>query len=111
MNRRLNPPGEERSNLANDVEFLRFLEQRKADAQRECDRLQSEIETHLEQVTAKRQEQGEYMTIVEACAAGLGVTDRSNRPAPTLTQREPDPPVLDQAAAAAIIAGTAEEPE
>ncbi len=85
MNRRLNPPGEERSNLANDVEFLRFLEQRKADAQRESDRLQSEIETHLEQVSAKQREQGEYLTIVDACTAGLGVADRSNRPAPTLS--------------------------
>lgn len=86
MNRpRLNPPGEERSNLANDVEFLRFLEQRRADAQREADRLDAECETHLEQVAAKRREQGEYLTIVEACVAGLGVSNRASRPAPVLS--------------------------
>lgn len=90
MTRRINAPSEERSNLSMDVEFYRFLGERKADSQRDADRLQGEIETLLCQVDSKRREQDEHLNIVQACADGLA---RQTRPAPTLTPREAATPI------------------
>lgn len=73
-----------RENLAQDQEFLRFLQERKADAQRDADRLQSEIETLMCQVDSKRREQAEHLNIVMACDGGLA---KQTRPAPSLTPR------------------------
>ncbi len=83
--RSLTTPGEDRSSLAQDVEFLRFLAERKADEQRNADRCQADIDTLMAQVDSKRREQSEHLNIVEACEAGLGINDRAARPAPQLT--------------------------
>ena len=83
--RRLNPPNDDRPVLSQDVEFLRFLSERQADAQRDADRCQHDIETWLAQIDSKRAEQSEHLRIVEACTAGIGITTRANRPAPEIT--------------------------
>ncbi len=74
-----------REALAQDVEFNRFLQERSADAQRDADRLQSEIETLMMQLDSKRREQGEHLNIVEACQGGLS---RTTRPAPKLVPKD-----------------------
>ncbi len=94
---------DDRSLLRHDVEFQRFLTERQADEQREADRLQHEIDTLLEQVDCKRREQAERLNVIDACMAGLGINDKTNRPAPTLTQRPPEAPVVSTAEAAAIL--------
>lgn len=75
---------DDRPGLAQDREFLRFLQERMADEQREADRLQNEIETLLAQADVKRREQDERLNIVAACAAGIAINDKAQRPAPTL---------------------------
>lgn len=79
---------DERSALAMDREFIRFMTERQADEQREADRLQHEIETLLAQADAKRQEQTERLNIVAACAAGIAINDKASRPAPVLAARD-----------------------
>lgn len=88
MSRRLNAPTEERSSLAQDVEFLRFLTERLADAKRDSDRCQNDIDTWMEQIESKRREQSEHMRIIDACQAGIGINDRSLRPAPQILEHE-----------------------
>lgn len=88
---KLNAPSDNRTNLAQDQEFYRFLQRRRADCQNEADRLQSEIETLMAQVDAKRQEQSEYLNIVLACDGGLGLVDKTNRPAPTFSPHSAAP--------------------
>lgn len=83
---------DDRPGLAQDREFLRFLQERMADEQREADRLQNEIETLLAQVDVKRREQDERLNIVAACAAGIAINDKAQRPAPTLAPRPEDDP-------------------
>ena len=90
MSRRLNPPDEDRPVLSQDMEFLRFLSERQADAQRDADRCQHDIDTWMAQIDAKRTEQTEHLRIVEACTAGLAINNRAQRPAPELTTRSED---------------------
>jgi hypothetical protein len=86
-------PNDDRSTLAHDVEFLRFLSERLADSQREADRCQHDIDTLMAQVDSKRREQAEHLNIVDACTAGLKIADRSTRPAPVLAPHVEDEPV------------------
>lgn len=93
--RSINQPSESRTALAQDVEFVRFLNERLADSQRDADRCQSDIETLMAQVEAKRREQGEHLNIADACRAGIQIADRSLRPAPQLTPRSAEPTALE----------------
>lgn len=86
--------GTTRESLQQDVEFLRFLAERQADAQRDADRCQTEVDTWMEMIDSKRREQAENLRIVEACVAGLAINNRINRPAPQLTPK-PEEPVID----------------
>lgn len=94
---------DERSTLAHDAEFLRFLGERLADEQREADRLQSEIDGLMAQVDSKHREQSERLNIVDACRAGIELTGNANRHAPQITTRDATPPVPVTTAEAAII--------
>lgn len=82
--RSLTNQGDDRSTLAHDVEFLRFLQERLADSQREADRCQHEVDTLMAQVDGKRREQAEHLNIVDVCTAGLKIADKSTRPASVL---------------------------
>lgn len=88
MNRRINASTEDRPALQQDVEFIRFLTERLADAQRDADRCQSDIDTWMAQIDSKRREQAEHLKIAEACTAGIGINDRSLRPAPQILEHE-----------------------
>lgn len=80
-------PPDTRPSVPQDLAFQRFLTERRADAQRDADRLQSEIDQLLEQVDSKRREQAEHLNILDACEGGMTVHAKANRPAPTITTR------------------------
>lgn len=85
MTRHLPTDDTARPSLAQDTVFIKFLAERRADAQRDAERLQGEIDLLTAQIEGKRDEQTEHMRIVAACTAGLEVANRENRPAPELT--------------------------
>lgn len=89
--RRLPHDDTTRSSLTQDTVFVKFLAERLADARRDAERLQGEIDLLFAQIEGKRAEQAEYLRIVEMCDAGLDVTRRENRPAPELAPRQTDP--------------------
>ena len=91
MTRRLPTDDTARPSLAQDTVFIKFLAERRADAQRDAERLQGEIDLLTAQIEGKRDEQTEHMRIVDMCDAGLDVTRRENRPAPELAPRQTDP--------------------
>lgn len=77
-------PSDTRPSVPQDQAFQRVLTERRADAQRDADRLQSEIDALLEQVDSKRREQAEHLNVVDACDRGLDVRARASRPTPQL---------------------------
>lgn len=83
--------GTTRESLAMDAEFNKFLFERRADEQRDVDRLDSEIDTLQCQIDSKRREQTEHLNIIEVCNGGLA---KQNRPAPQLTPK-PEESVID----------------
>lgn len=85
---------EDRPNLDQSVEFKRWIGERRADAARASERIQSEIETLLAELDAKRIEQKEQDEIVQRCDAATTLDLKANRPAPKLTTRET--PVTDE---------------
>lgn len=85
---------EERPTLDQSVEFRRWLDNKRADAARASDRLQTEIETLLAELDGKRIEQREQDEIVSRCDAALTIDVKASRPAPKLTPRET--PVTDE---------------
>lgn len=72
--------------LRQDIEFMRYMTERRADAEREADRCQHEIDTMMASIEAKRLEQDEYLRIVDACSAAGAVIE--GRPAPKLTGKK-----------------------
>lgn len=83
-----------RTTLDQSVEFRRWIDNKRADAQRSSDRIQAEIETLLAELDSKRTEQREQDEIVTRCDAALTIDMKANRPAPKLTTR--DTPVADE---------------